>query len=131
MFRGRAVVIFGLILCFCTGAFALPKVYVGSMGHSDDAERFRMLVRTELDKLNVPTVDAVEQADATLAGVLAARVDERGRATVELTDKHGGRLWRADIGPGTWARYDELKTRAKKIARELKKALERMPSAQN
>jgi hypothetical protein len=125
----RFVTILSLLiaLTICASASTPTKVYVGSMGHSDEAERFRMLVRTELEKLSIATVDNADDADAVLTGIIAVKVDERGHATLELKDRSGKRLWSGDFAPGIWARYDEVKTRAKKVAKELKKVLDGLP----
>lgn len=127
-----------LILCIialfaaCTAVAAtsiapMQKIYVASMGQSDEAERFRMLLGNELSKRGFTVVDSVERADAILSGVLTVRVhadDSVARATIVLKSKEGDLIWGRDMGPHFgWGSSEPVKRRAEDIAKELRKLL--------
>ena len=81
---------------------SVQKIYVGAMGKSDEAERFRLLLGDQLTKKGFTVVDDQSKADGTLSGVLAVRVyddDSVARATVILSSADGVRLWSKDFGP--------------------------------
>jgi hypothetical protein len=102
------------------------KIYVGEMGQSDEAARFRILLGDELTKAGFTVVDSVSKADATLSGIMTVRVYDDSsiaRATVSLTSSDGVRLWgkdfepRAHFGRGS----DTVRFRAQDIAKNLRK----------
>lgn len=61
---------------------AVRKIHVGSMGETDEAERFRLLFEDELSRKGFTVVDVAEKADAVLTGVLSVRVQTKKRAHV-------------------------------------------------
>jgi len=105
---------------------SIKRIHVGSMGNSDEAQRFRLLVEEALGKAGFDTTDDPKQADAILTGALSVRVysdESRARATVVLKTPTGSRLWGKDFEPhfklgGT---RDVVKLRAEDVAKTLKK----------
>src|SRR5262245_41253776 len=70
----------------------VKRIYVGEMRKSDEAEGFRLLLEEQLAKREFLVVDAPEQADATLVGILTVRTreeDSSAQATVYLKTKEG------------------------------------------
>lgn len=104
-------------------AFAeVKRIYVGPMGNSDDAERFRMLLKDELGDKGFAVVEKESDADAVLTGVLATQLSQgttRARASVTLKGPDGETLWsdsfgvRMSFGLG---RRDNVKQRAGDVA---------------
>src|SRR4051794_34357780 len=81
------------------GLSVVKKIHVGSMGQSDEAERFRMLLEEELSKAGFVAVPNAEEADGILTGVLAVRVysdESLARVTVALKSADGHRIWGKD-----------------------------------
>ena len=81
---------------------SVKKINVGSMGQSDEADRFRMLLEEELHKAGFNTVDDDSAADAVLTGVLSVRVyadTSLARATVALKTPDGPRIGGRDLSP--------------------------------
>jgi hypothetical protein len=122
------ILLFALVLPIHAGDNALAsvsKIYIGSMGQNDEAERFRILLDTELTKAGFTTVDAPEKADGVLTGALAVRVyaDESvARVTVVLKTPDGKHLWDKDFEPhGHLGRIDTVKLRAQDVAKALRK----------
>ena len=109
------------------------KIYVGDMGHADEAERFRFLVGEELTKKGFTVVNRAEEADATLSGALSVRVGDentQARAFVKLESQTGQRLWAKDFGHraillNPFDRKEPTKRRAAEIANELRKEWDR------
>ena len=104
------------------------KVCIGSMGKSDNADRFRMLLDEELTKAKVPTTEVEGECDAVLTGVLATRTiqDETAAdATVVLRNKDGQRLWGGDFKTSFWWKSDDVRDRARAVASALSKAWRR------
>ena len=68
-----------IVLCMATAtSFAQPsnlgsvkKIYVGSMGQSDEAERFQLLLSDELGKVGFSTIDNAKDADAVLTSAMS------------------------------------------------------------
>ena len=106
---------------------SVSKIYIGPMGQNDEAERFRILLDTELTKAGFTPVDAPEKADGVLTGALAVRVyaDESiARVTVVLKTPDGKHLWDGDFQPhGHWGRIDTVKLRAQDVAKALRKEI--------
>jgi hypothetical protein len=103
------------------------KIYVGDMGKSDEAERFRFLVGQELAKKGFTVVDAAEESDAVLTGALSVRVGDdntEARAFVRLESRDGQRLWARDFGNrliyNPFKRREPAKRRAAEIAAGLR-----------
>jgi hypothetical protein len=127
-----------IVLCMATAtSFAQPsnlgsvkKIYVGSMGQSDEAERFQLLLSDELGKVGFSTIDDAKDADAVLTGALSVRVyadESRARVTVVLKTTDGARLWGKDFEPrfklgGT---DDSVKLRAQDVAKALRKEVDK------
>src|SRR5215207_643843 len=68
------------------------RIYVGSMGESDEAERFRLLLEEELSAKGFTVVHRSEKADAILSGALSVRVHDkktRARVYVKLETPEG------------------------------------------
>jgi hypothetical protein len=127
----RPVAIAALLL-FCSASFAqtidlhsVKKIYVGSMGQSDEAERFKMLLTDELGKAGFVTTDDAKSADADLTGALSVRVysdESRARVTVVLKTTDGARLWGGDFEPHfKLGGKDSVKLRAEDVAKALRK----------
>jgi hypothetical protein len=108
---------------------SLRKIYVGPMGQSDEAERFRILLGNELTKVGFEVVDNESKADATLSGVLTVRVYSKesiAQATMNLTTSGGVHLWGKDfeprvIEPRLHPQDDTVKLRAEEVAKDLRK----------
>ena len=101
------------------------KIYVGSMGQTDEAARFRILLQGELTKEGFAVVENQADADATLSGVLTVRVysdESLARATLSL-DSNGANLWTADFEPHAHfgRTSDTVKLRAEDVAKKLRK----------
>lgn len=106
----------------------VQRIYIGSMGASDEAERFRLLLEESLTKERFTVVDKDSAADAILSGVLTVRVyddDSIARATVRLKNHSGTVIWSGDFQPkvSLFKRVkDTVKFRADNIAEALRKA---------
>ena len=107
---------------------SVKKVYVGSMGQSDEAERFRLLLQDELGKAGFTTTEDERTADAVLSGALSVRVYAResiARATVVLKTPDGVRIWEHDFQPHfKFGARDTVKVRAHDVARALRSDVE-------
>jgi hypothetical protein len=106
---------------------AVKKIYVGAMGRSDEAERFRILLAGELGKVGFTTTEDPKTADAVLTGALSVRVyaeESRARVAAVLKTPDGLQLWERDFEPrsrfipGT---SDTVKLRAEDVAKALRK----------
>ena len=112
---------------------ALRKIYVGSMGETDEAARFRLLLEEELSKKGFTVIDGAEKADAILTGVLSVRVHDkktRARVYVKLTTPAGVRLWGKDFGSritSPFNRTEPVKLRAQDVANGLRDELAAKP----
>lgn len=105
---------------------AIQKIYVGSMGQSDEAARFRLLLGEELQKQHFDVVNEPSLADAELTGVLTVRVyadTSLARATVSLKTMDGSDIWGRDFEPHRkfGGMDDTVKLRAEDIAKTLRK----------
>jgi len=105
------------------------RIHVGSMGQSDEAERFRLLLADELARSGFDIVDDANSADAVLTGSLAVRVQAEklsARVTVVLKSPDGVRLWGDDFGPtlGIRGGRDPVKHRAQDVAKALRKVVD-------
>lgn len=133
----RATLLLATLIGVALGADlkTVKRVHVGSMGQSDEAARFRLILEAQLLKVGFEPQGTPESADATLTGVLIVRVFADGstaRATVVLKDKDGVRLWGGDFQPKMslaslkrgyiWQKQDAVDYRAEDIARGLRKA---------
>lgn len=110
----------------------VQKIYVGEMGKTDEADRFRLLLAEQLSKKGFTVVDRAEDSDAILTGALSVRVlDEKSEARVYVTlDTPGGaRLWAKDFGHRTFTnpfkRKEPTKRRAEEVADGLRKDLKK------
>jgi hypothetical protein len=105
--------------------YLVRKVYVGSMGNTDEAERFRLLLADELAKRGFVVVDRPEKADGVLTGALTVRVQEQvsqARVYVTLNTQQGESLWRKDFGSkrrGFFKTTDPVTLRAHDVANGL------------
>lgn len=104
------------------------KIYVGDMGDTDEADRFRLLLQDELSAKGFTVVDRAESSDAILHGALSVRVNDKttsARVYVKLETPQGIRLWGKDFG-SKWTspfnRTEPVKYRARDVANALKKA---------
>jgi hypothetical protein len=104
---------------------SVKKIKIGSMGQSDEAERFRLLLDNELNKVGFITTEDSASADAVLTGVLSVRVEadeSRARVTVLLKTPDGQRLWGKDFEPHLkLGAKDTVKLRAEDVAKALQK----------
>lgn len=109
---------------FSSKLYLVQKIYVGEMGNSDEAARFRLLLDEKLSKKGFTVVDKEEKADAILIGALSVRVYDDGsvaRATVQLKSPNGERLWGGNFTPRTtFKRKDTVELRAEDIANRLR-----------
>ncbi len=118
--------------CFAQGNGSLAsvkKIYVGSMGQSDEAERFRLLLADELGKAHFATTEDAKTADAVLTGALSVRVyaeESRARVTVVMKTPDGLRLWEKDFQPHLkFGGADTVKLRAQDVAKTLRKDVDK------
>jgi hypothetical protein len=104
---------------------AVNKIYVGEMGTTDEAARFRMLLADELSHEGFTVVEHPNEADGVLTGVLVVRVHaERSAtsATLELRSSTGEKIWESDFKPTSKnLRKDSVRACAKKVAQTLQK----------
>ena len=109
----------------------VEKIYVGSMGETDEAERFRLLLEEELSAKGFTVVDRSEKAEAILSGALSVRVHDkktRARVYVKLETPEGVRLWGKDFGSrftSPFNRTEPVKLRAQDVANALRDVWER------
>ncbi len=119
----------------------VQKIHVGYLGDGDEAERFGILLKRQLEKAGFTTVEAPEKADARLSGILVVRVFAYGSAayaTLTLSSPEGQQLWLRDFGPGSggfWRRVarpgvwpevrDGVRSIAERAVKELKADWER------
>jgi hypothetical protein len=100
------------------------KIFIGDMGTSDEAERFKMLLDDSLSKKGFTVVDKEEKADAVMTGVLSVRdhaKSSEARVTIFLKDKDGNKLWSMNFGSHrTWLRKDPVEARADDVASKLR-----------
>ena len=106
------------------------NIHVGTMGQGDEAERFRLLLGTELRRVGFAVAEKAENADAILTGTVPVEVhgDEVvARASVTLKTRSGKQLWFGDYfaqhagaGPS-----DTLKVTAENCADGLRKDWEK------
>jgi hypothetical protein len=71
-----------------------------SMGQSDDAERFRLLLAEELKKARFAIADNADSAGGVITGTVTVQAhDTLVFATVVLNAPSGERLWHGDFHP--------------------------------
>ncbi len=104
----------------------VKKIHIGSMGKSDEAERFQLLLEEQLEKKGFIVVTDADKADAILTGVLSLRVYDDtsiARVTVQLKTLDGKRIWGGDFQPKRSLKRvdDTVKFRAENIAGRLRK----------
>lgn len=111
-------------------AHALSEVhhiYVDSMGHDDEAVRFRGLLKQELTRAGFTIEDDSAKADAVLSGTISIRVlagYSRAFSDVTLRASDGAALWQDASRPRFWHGHqsgDDVKDRATDIADKLLK----------
>ena len=107
----------------------IKTIQIGSMGQSDEAERFRLLLDSELGKVGFATTDDPAHANAILTGALSVRVyadTSRARVTLVLKTPDGKQIWGKDFQPHVSFKgsRDTVKLRAQDAARTLKKDLQ-------
>ena len=108
-----------------SGLAEIQKVHVGPFGQSDEAERFRLLLKEKLAKSGFQIAEHPEEADAILKGVLVLRVypdGARAYVTAILSSKKGEQLWRIEKRPGSGWKGDAAERRAGAVAGALKDA---------
>ena len=106
----------------------IQKVYVGEMGSSDTAERFRLLLKQQLAETGFAVVGKPEKADATLSGVLSLPVNVLYSSeadvslAIELTTSDGEQIWFANYANFNFSvsdNRDPLKAGARRVADKL------------
>jgi hypothetical protein len=103
------------------------NIYVDSMGHDDEAVRFRSLLKQELTRAGFTVEDDAAKADAVLGGTFSVRVVagySRSYADVALRESDGATIWQGDFGPRFWRGRkggDDVKNCAGDIADKLLK----------
>jgi hypothetical protein len=78
------------------------RIYLDSMGHDDEAVRFRSLLKQELTHAGFTVEDDSAKADSVLSGTLSVRVVagySRAFADVALRASDGATIWRGAFGP--------------------------------
>jgi hypothetical protein len=109
---------------------SIRRIQVGSMGQSDEAERFRLLLEDELGRVGFATTDDAKTADAVLTGALSVRVyadTSLARVTVVLKTPDGLRIWGRDFEPHhKFGRVkDTVRLRAQDVAKTLRKDVDK------
>ena len=104
---------------------AVHRIYVDSMGHDEEAVRFRDLLRKDLAAAGFFVVDDPRHTDATLSGFVSIRVRHgyaKAYSTVTLTTADGRLIWGGDFGPAFRQSLssDTVMLRSKDIAMRLK-----------
>ena len=108
---------------------AVRKIHVGSMGDTDESERFRLLLEEQLSGKGFSVVERPEEADGILTGVLSVRVHDKktqARVYVKLSTRQGVRLWGKDFGSritSPFNRTEPVKLRAQDVANALRNEL--------
>jgi hypothetical protein len=80
----------------------IHRIYVDSLGHDDEAVRFRSLLKQELTLAGFTIEDDSAKADAVLSGTLSVRVIDgysRAFADVALRTSDGATIWQGRFGP--------------------------------
>jgi hypothetical protein len=110
-----------------TKLYLVKRIYIGEMGKSDDADRFRLLLAEMLSKKGFLMVDRKDVADAVLEGVLSTQLTQgttKARVSVSLKSTGGESLWSGDFGvrmvfiPSR--NRDSIKLRAEDVADALR-----------
>ena len=103
--------------------YEVRKIYIDDMGKSDDAERFRLLLREKLSDKKFTIVDDPNEADAILKGTLSTQLAKgttKARASVFLKSQSGATLWSDDFGVHlvfvSALHRDSVKLRAEDVA---------------
>ncbi len=124
----------------------VQKIYIGELGASDEAARFRLLLEDELNRRGFAVVDKAEKADAVLSGALSVSpggvhggVGGNVAVTVRLVSPGGERLWSINLPkPVTLASAfkvrglkvrEPVEYRAEELAKELREDWERSARA--
>ena len=100
------------IVCFSGLVFAadspdarlagVSKIFIGEMGKSDHAERFRFVLEDLLVEKGFSVVTDEALADATISGVFTLTIeseDEIARASIRLKLPSGERIWGGEFRP--------------------------------
>lgn len=108
----------------------VKKVFVGSMGQSDEAQRFQLLLADELGKVGFIVTDDAKTADAVLTCILAVEVHSNqslARVTAVLKTPDGVRLWGKNFESHMSFSHtnDTVKLRAQDVAKTLRKDIDR------
>ena len=77
-------------------------IYVDSIGHDDEAVRFRSLLNQEPTPASFIIEDDSAEADAVLSGTFSVRVlagCSRAYADVAARASDGATIWQSDFGP--------------------------------
>ena len=105
----------------------VQRIYIGDMGKTDEALRFRLLLEEELIEKGFTIVESLGNADAVLTGALSVRVlDEtsEARVYVKLDTLDGKRIWSKDFGNGIFKHLlsfkEPVRLRARDVARSLR-----------
>ncbi len=129
-----------------TALHLVEKIYIGEMGSTDEATRFRLLLEDKLTERGFTVVDKAEKADALLSGALSVSPGGAyGRSdvavTVRLVSAGGERLWSINLPkPVTFAGAfkvrglrirEPVEYRADELARELREDWERSARGAN
>lgn len=104
---------------------SVQKIYIGSFGHSDAADRLVLLLKSELTKRGFTIVGDKAAADGVLSGILTVQQlanRTEARVTASLEAPNGDVLWTGDYGGSFHFGNDAVKWRASDIAKNLKKA---------
>jgi hypothetical protein len=137
----RAATVFLLVLTLVPlGATAqssaslasIHRIYVDSMGQSDEAVRFRALLGEEFGKAGFTVADTPANADARLTGSLSLKIIKRGRThayvTVALNTPEGEQVWGGEFHEPFFRvtlSNDAVAVRARDIVKKFKTDQER------
>ena len=123
----------------------VSKIYIGELGSSDEAARFRLLLEDKLSRRGFTVVDKPEKADAVLSGALSVSaagvhggMSDVG-VTVRLVSISGERLWSINLPkPATFGAFfkirgmkgkEPVEYRAEELAKELREDWEKSAKA--
>ena len=106
---------------------SIQKVYVGGMGSSDTAERFRLLLKQQLSEAGFTLVGKPEKADALIVGILSLPINVLYSSeadvslVLEATTLDGEQLWFANYANFRFSySRDPLKSGAQRVADKLR-----------
>lgn len=103
----------------------INKIFIGDLGKSDQADRFRLVLEDQLSANGFTVVDDESNADAVLSGIFTLIIEDKkevARATLRLKLPSGERIWGGEFRPGfSWRGSSDMTKRvAMTVANKLK-----------